>query len=92
MEGMLFLELQIDPSLFFSWYLNGGAATHEARKILGEVSQLPNELVYAPDTLRLIKVLWDVIEVFDVLHTILSKLKVGIRRPFMSLRSRIGVI
>jgi hypothetical protein len=71
-ERMLFLELQIHPSLFFIWYLDGGAAAHKARKFISEVSKLTYEFEYAPDTFRLIMVLRDVIEVFDVVDTILS--------------------
>ena len=89
---MFLLELQIHPSLFFTRYLDGGAAAHKASKVISEVSKLTKKFEHAPDTFRLFKVLWNVIEVFDVVDTILSKLEVVLRSPFISLRPCIGII
>ena len=89
---MFLLELQIHPSLFFTRYLDGGAAAHKASKVISEVSKLTKKFEHAPDTFRLFKIFRDVIEIFDVVNTILSKLKVVLRSPFISLRSCIGII
>jgi hypothetical protein len=89
---MQLLELQIRPSLFFTWHLDCGAAAHKARKVISEVSKLTEEFEHAPDTLRLFKVLRDVVEIFDVVDTILSKLKVVFSGPVLNLRPCIGII
>jgi hypothetical protein len=89
---MQLLELQVRLSLFFTWYLDGGASAHKASKVISEVSKLTKEFEDAPDTLRLFKVLRDVVEIFDVVNTILSKLKVVFSGPVLDLRPCIGII
>ncbi len=89
---MLLIEVHFRPSLFFTWYLDGGAATHKARKVISEVSKLTEKLEHAPDTFRLFKVFRNVIEIFYVVDTFLSKLKVVLSSPVLNLRPCIGII